>query len=76
MDFHDYRTIWTPHETEVLHAPMEPTNKNDKFAVAVIGHKNSVAGHLMKVKSGRFAKIILYFLWASEHHGCRVRVTG
>ena len=41
MGFHEYRAIWTPHENKVLHACMEPTNKKDKFAVAVISHKNS-----------------------------------
>ena len=58
MGFNQYRTIWTPHEIEVVHARMEPTNKKDKFAVAVIGHKNSVVGHLIKRKSGQFAKTI------------------
>ena len=42
----------------------------------MIGHKNSVVGHLMKGKSERFAKTIFYFLRASEYHECRVRVTG
>ena len=41
MGFHEYRAIWTPHENNVLHACMEPANKKDKFAVAVISHKNS-----------------------------------
>ena len=76
MGFHEYRTIWTPHENEVLLTRMEPTNKKDKFAVAVIGDKDSVVGHLMKGKGGRFAKTIFYFLRASEYHGCRVHVTG
>ena len=58
MGFDQYRTIWTRHENEVVHARMEPTNKKDKFAVAVIGHKNSVVGHLIKRKSGQFAKTI------------------
>ena len=40
MGFHEYRAIWTPHENKVLHACMEPTNKKDKFAVAVISHIN------------------------------------
>ena len=60
MGFHEYRTIWTPHENEVLHACVELTNKKDKFAVVVSGHKNSVVRHLMKGKSGRFAKTIFY----------------
>ena len=60
MDFHEYRTIWTPHENEVLNARVEPTNKKDKFTVVVSGHKNSVVRHLMNGKSGRFAKTIFY----------------
>ena len=70
MGFDEYRTIWTPHENEVLLTRMEPTNKKDKFAV------DSFVGHLMKGKGGRFAKTIFYFLRASEYHGCRVHVTG
>ena len=46
------------------------------FHDAVIGVKDSVVGHSMKGKGGRFAKTIFYFLRASEYHGCRVRVTG
>ena len=76
MGFHEYRTIWTPHENEVLHAHMEPTNKKDKFTVAAIGHKNFAVDHLIKGKRGWFAKTIFYLLRASEYHGCRVRVTG
>ena len=76
MSFHKYGDIWTPHENEVLHARMKPINKKDKFAVAVMDHINSVVGHLMKGKSGRFAKTIFYFLRASGYYGCRVRVTG
>ena len=51
MGFHEYRTIWTPHENEVLLTRMEPTNKKDKVAVAVIGDKDSIVGHLMEGKS-------------------------
>ena len=78
MGFHEYTTIWSPHENEVLLTRMEPTNKKDKFAVAVIGDKDSVVGHLMKGKSGRFAKKVFCFLFlpASEYHECRVHVTG
>ena len=65
MGFHEY-----------LHVRTEPTNKKSRFAVAVISHENSVVGHLMKEKSGRFAKTIFYFLRASKYHGCRVRDTN
>ena len=38
----------------------EPSNVVDKYAVSV--QRNvEVAGHLMKSKSGRFAKTIFYF---------------
>ena len=76
MGFHEYRTLWTPHENEVLFTRMEPTNTKDKFVVAVICIKDSVVGHLMKSKGGQFAKTIFYFLRASEYHGSRVRVKG
>ena len=55
---------------------MEPGNKKDKFAVAVIGGSEAVVGHLMKGKTGRFAKRIFYFLRASQYNRCNVRVTG
>ena len=76
MSFHEWRTIWTPRENQVLHVRMESTNKNGKFAVAVFGPKNSVAGHLMNRKSGQFVKAIFYFLPASEYHGCKFCIIG
>ena len=60
MGLHEYRTIWTSHENKVLLNRMEPTNKRDKFAVAVIGDKDSVVSHLLKGKGGQFSKTILY----------------
>ena len=41
---------------------MKPENKEDKFAVAVIGGNHSIVGDLMEGKTGRFAKTIFYFL--------------
>ena len=73
--FHEYKTIWMPHKNEVLDARMESTNKKNKFAVAVAGHKYSDIGHFMKQKCERFVKTIFYFLWASEYHQFRVHVT-
>ena len=68
--FHEYKTIWMPHKNEVL-----KRKKENKFAVAVTGHKYSDIGHLMKQKCERFVKTIFYFLWASEYHQFRVHVT-
>ena len=62
MGFHEYKNVWAPVENEKLDIRMEPGNKKDKFAVAVIGGSESVVGHLMKGKTGRFAKTIFYFL--------------
>ena len=76
MAFHEYRTIWTPHGVFGLTNSKRTDQQKGKFAVAVIGDKDSVVGHLMKGKGGRFAKTILYFLQASEYHGCRVHITG
>ena len=41
---------------------MEPTNKLDKYAVAVKGKDGDVIGHLPLGKSGVFAKTVFYFL--------------
>ena len=41
---------------------MKPENKEDKFAVTVIGGNHSIVGDLMEGKTGRFAKTIFYFL--------------
>ena len=42
----------------------------------VIYRLDHLIGHLMKGKDGRFAKIVFYFLRATEYHCCRVYVTG
>ena len=76
MGFHEYKNIWTPAENETLNTCMEPENKIDKFAVAVVGGRGEVVGHLMKGKTGRFAKTVFYFLRASQCNECYVRVTG
>ena len=49
------------------------TSLQPHYDVLFLGE--SVVGHLIKGKSGRFAKTIFYFLWTSTYHGCRVRVT-
>ena len=60
---------------------MEPNNIYDKYAVCakkhniVIGHVK-VIGHLPLGKSGKFAKIIFYFLRADPYTKCVVVVTG
>ena len=53
----------------------EPRNIVDKYAVSV-QRDGEVVGHLMKGKSGRFAKTIIYFLRADKKNDCTVVVTG
>ena len=50
---------------------MEPTNKMDKFAIAVI--KNKFIGHIPLGKTGRFSKTVFYFL-KCEYNDCKVKI--
>ena len=76
MGFHNYKNASIPVKNEKLETCMEPENKEDKFAVTVIGGKSCYANQLtgfhmmgtlvikgfMKGNTGIFAKIIFYFL--------------
>ena len=55
---------------------MEPTNKLDKYAVAVRGKDGNVIFHLPLGKSGKFAKTVCYFLKSDKSHHCKITVTG
>ena len=50
---------------------MEPTNKMDKFAIAVI--KNKFIGHIPLGKTGRFSKTVFYFL-KCEYNDSKVKI--
>ena len=71
MEFHEYRKIWEPKSNEFLEAKLEPTNKMDKFAVAVT--KNKKIGHLPLSKTGCFSETIIYFL-RCEYNDCKVKI--
>ena len=73
--YHVYKNTWKPAVGECFKARREPENEYDKFAVAVES-SGEVVGHLSKGKSGRFAKIISFFLRADDTHSCHIRVTG
>ena len=49
---------------DVLQCQMEPDNAVGKYTVAVM-NKGRAVGHLMKEKSGKFAKKMCSFFW--EH---------
>ena len=73
MGYHEYRKIWTPKNNEILKVEMEPTNKMDKFAAAVIKDKKTI-GHLPKGKTGRLSKTIYYFLKVENNNDCQVEI--
>ena len=54
---------------------MEPDNTVGKYAVAVM-NKDRVVGHLMKGKSGKFAKTVFFFLRTDEINSATVKITG
>lgn len=76
MGYHVYKSNWTPSVGDEFHGFMEPTNKMDKYAVAVRKNDGEVIGHLPLGKSGRFAKIIFYFLKNDSINVCKITVTG
>ena len=75
MGYHVYKDHWIPVKSEMLKAVVEPKNKEDKFAVTVM-KDDCLVGHLQKEKTGRFAKIIFYFLHACNLNTCSVEITG
>ena len=63
-----YKDIWTLKQGEQLEVLMEPDNRMDKFTVCMKINEKLV-GHLEKGTSGRFAKIIFYFLRSAAYSG-------
>ena len=75
MVYHEYRKTWAPFLGEVLQCRMEPDNTVGKYAVAVM-NKDRVVGHLMKEKSGKFAKTVFFFMRTGEINSATVKITG
>ena len=77
MGHHVYKQTWTPFVEEKLDAAMQPSNIKDKYAVAIFqGGRNKVIGHLPLGKSGKFAKLIFYFLKSAKENRCQIIVLG
>ena len=72
---HVYKDIWTPEIGEQLKVRIEPDNCVDKYAVCVEKDKK-VDGHLKKGGSGKFAKIIFYFLRSDPYSSCIATISG
>ena len=74
MGYHDYIRQWQPQIGKRYATKMEPENTKDRFAVAVLNRRGRVSGHLMKGKTGRFAKTVFYFLRADSNNKCYVEI--
>ena len=75
MGYHVYKDRWTPVKDEMLKAVVEPRNKEDKFAIAIM-KDDCLVGHRPKEKTGKSAKIIFYFLQACDLNTYSVEFTG
>ena len=73
--YHVYKDIWKRNIGDVLKTEREPRNPVDKYAVAVMQKKNLVVGHLKKGTTGKFAKLISYFL-KNDRSLCDVIIKG
>ena len=75
--YHVYKTLWNPLIGEFLSCQREPDNPMDKYKYPVcVKRENKIVEDLLFGKSGKFAKIIFYFLRADEFSSCKIVVTG
>ena len=56
MGYYVYKGRWTPVKGEMIKAVVEPKNKEDRFAVAIM-KDDCLVGLQPKEKTGRFAKV-------------------
>ena len=73
--YHAYMNDQTPISGENLSTHPVPENEIDKYAVAII-EDAQVIGHLKKGKTGRYAKIVFYFLRVNRMNTASITVTG
>ena len=65
--FHIYRNIWKPNIGDIVCCKIEPENRRDKFAVAVINN-DVVVGHIPREHS----RVCYYFLVRGGHIHCTI----
>ena len=75
MGYHVYKDCWTPMKSDMVKVVVEQKDKENKFAVAIM-KDDYLVRHLPKEKTGKFAKIIFYFLQACDLKTCSVEITG
>ena len=60
MGYHVYKDRWTPVKDEMLKAVVEPRNKEDKFAIAIM-KDDCLVGHRPKKKLENLQKLFFTF---------------
>ena len=63
MCYYEYHEKRTPIVGDVLQCQMETDIAVGKYAVAVV-NKDRAVGHMIKEKTGKFTKIVFFFLRA------------
>ena len=74
MGFHYYKIFCKPAVNEHLKVVVEPNKEYDKFSVAE--KEREKLGHLKKGTTGRFAKMIFFFLRTNNTKISHVKDTG
>ena len=67
--YHEYSSVWTPVENEVLRVQQERNNPHDHYAIAALKQQHSrqqIVGH--------FPRKISRFMWFIINHGAAVSV--
>ena len=72
---HVYKRIWTHEIRKQLKVRIEQENCADKYAVCMVKDKK-VVGDFKKGESGKFAKIISYFLRNGQYSSCITTISG
>ena len=72
---HVYKDIWTPETGESLDGQIEPDKPVEKYAVC-IRKSGKVVENLKKVATGRFVKIIFFFLKVDPYSKAKAVTTG
>ena len=73
--YHAYQEFWVPTVGEFISARRQEENPVDRFAVTVTKQGRVIGRHSKKGASGRFSKLISYFL-KDKYSSCRVVIQG
>ena len=75
MGYYKYWKTWTSVIGDILQCQVELDNTAGKYALAVM-NKDRAVEHLMKEKSGKFAKIVFFFQRADVSNMATIKRNG